>query len=329
MVDDTLKAFMGITHVLSRVFPGGFVFGMPLMFLDIALLWRPQASIRRRALTRPPFLPSWSWMGWWFDGTSVDLNLWRASADYVEDVKPTKRGQVSKRFQPSHTMKIRPTVTWKLTDRASSVPVANTGLQFRDLRSRRSSSTSLPPGWMRAGTYFKHDSDETTVFKYPVPVEDPPEDGEYAPPPGEEAFPGPFLSFKTTSGFFDVNYSATMAPHDVTSPPIAVGNIWSRSRRWVGEFRAHDGWLGVQSSNYDGDEKLEFVAISAASERRGSYVMPPERFEENMDADEVIDIVNVLWIERIGGVAYRRGLGHILQKAWDAQARDEVDVLLG
>lgn len=328
LVDDTLRAFAGVTNILSRVFPGGFVFGMPLMFLDIAMLWRPSASIRRRALSRPPFLPSWSWMGWWFDGVPVDLLLWKAAADYIEETRYGKKGQTSKRHQSPNSFKIKPTVTWSLTDRTSTVPVPNTGLQYRDLRSRRTTS-SMPPGWSRSGSTFKHDSDASTIFKYPVPVEDPPEQGEYAPPVGEMAFPGPFLSFKTNTGLFEVDYGITMSPKNTPNPPFAVGNIWTKSNKWAGEFRAHDGWLGIQSSNYDGDEKLEFIAISTAMERRGSQVFVPERFEENADADGIMDIVNVLWIERIGGICYRRGMGHILQKAWDAQAKDEIDVLLG
>ncbi|KAF4506872.1 hypothetical protein G6O67_006910 [Ophiocordyceps sinensis] len=329
LVDDTLPAFAGITHVLSRVFAGGFVYGMPLMFLDIALLWRPQATIRRRALSRPPFLPSWSWMGWWFDGVSVDVSLWRAAADYVEETRATKRDQGPKRFQASHSFRIRPTVAWNLTNRAHAVRVANNGLRYRELRSRRAQGAPLPPGWSRAGSQFRHDSDELTVFKYPIPVEEIPEDADYETQPGEEAHPGPLLSFKTTCGFFEVDYAISMVPRGKPNPPIAVGNIWSRGNQWMGEFRAHDGWLGVQSSNYDGDERLEFVAISTATERRGSHVFSAERFEEKMDADEMIDIVNVLWIERIAGVACRRGIGHVLQKAWEAEAPDEVDVLLG
>jgi hypothetical protein len=268
-------------------------------------------------------------MGWWFDGIPVDLVLWKASADYVEDTKIAKRGQASKRFQPTHLFKIKPTVTWHLTDRAATVPVANTGFQFRDLRSRRTSSAALPAGWSKAGPHFKHDSDDAAIFKYPVPVEDPPEAGEYEPPPGEMAFPGPYLSFVTQGAYFEVDFALTLAPKDRLNPGIAVGNIWSKTNKWVGEFRAHDGWLGIQSSNYDGDEKLEFIAISTATERRGSYVFNPERFEENMDGAEAIHIVNVLWIERIGEVAYRRGMGHILQKAWDAHAQDNIPILLG
>lgn len=329
IVDDTLRAFNGITQVLSNIYPGGFIYGMPLMFLDIALLWRPQASVRRRAMSRPPFLPSWSWMGWWFDNVPVDLILWRAAADFVEEAKPDKRGPDTKRFRSPHHFKIKPTVTWSMTDRVSTAPIESSGLQYRDLRSRRTTASSLPKGWKRSGSHFHHDSDESTTFRYPIPVEDPPEVGEYAPPPGEKAFPGPFLAFRTTAGFFEVDFLAVMAPRDSMNPPISVGNIWSKTNRWAGQFRAHDGWLGIQSSNFDGEEKLEFIAISTATERRGSHVFDVERFEEHMDADEMVDIVNVLWIERITGVAYRRGIGHILQKVWDTQAKDELDILLG
>ncbi|KAM3527895.1 hypothetical protein NHJ13051_002672 [Beauveria bassiana] len=329
-VDDTLKAFSGITTVLTRIFPGGFVFGMPLMFLDCALLWRPQASIRRRALSRPPFLPSWSWMGWWFDGIRVDLTLWKAAADYVQDTRATgRRGQPARRFQAPGAFRIRPTVVWRLSDRATSVPVPNTGFQFRELRGRRNAAAALPPGWSRSGAHFVHDGDDDTVFRYPVPVEDPPEEGEVSPPPGELAYPGPLLAFRTTSGIFDVDFSVTLSPKDTINPPVAVGNIWGRGRRWIGEFRAHDGWLGIQSSNYDGDEKLEFVAISAVVERGVSLVFPPDRFDEHADSKGVLEVVNVLWIERIAGLAYRRGIGHVLQKAWDAHAVDEMDILLG
>ncbi|KAF5023996.1 hypothetical protein F66182_3942 [Fusarium sp. NRRL 66182] len=329
LVDDTLPAFAGITHVLSRSFPGGFIYGMPLMFLDIALLWRPHASIRRRALSRPPFLPSWSWMGWWYDNIPVDLALWRAAADYVEEARTGKRGQETKRHRPAHPFRIRPTITWSLTDRAATAPVKNTGLQFRELRGRRSPVQDLPPGWSRSGSYYRHDSDESALFKYPIPVEDAHELGGYEPPVGEQAYPGPLLSFKTTTGFFEVEFLSTLAHRDRPNPPLAVGTIWSKVNRWAGQFRAHDAWLGIQSSNYDGEERLEFIAISTATERRGSHVFDTVKFEEHMDADEMIDFVNVLWIERIGDIAYRRGVGQILLKAWEAQAKDEVGILLG
>lgn len=120
----------------------------------------------------------------------------------------------------------------------------------------------------------------------------------------------------------------SIAPRGKASPPVAVGNVWGRDGQWMGEFRGHDRWLGVQSSNYGGEERLEFVAISAATERRGSHVFSAERFEAHADVDGAVDVVNVLWVERIAGVAYRRGLGHVLRAAWEAEAPAEADVLL-
>ncbi|PHH64661.1 hypothetical protein CDD81_4102 [Ophiocordyceps australis] len=329
LVDDSLAALEGTMYVLSTIFDGGFVYAMPAMFLDIALLWRPQATIRRRAFSHPPFLPSWSWLGWWFDGIPVDVLLWRAACDYVEAALPAQRSHHARRFQPSHSFRIRPVVTWYLTDRTNTMPVATSGLHHRDLRLRRSSAAPLPPGWSRAGSHFQHHSDHSTLFKYPIPVQDLPQDPDYLPRPPPPPPPGPLLSFKTTCAFFDVDYAISMVVKDKPNPPLAVGNIWSTAGKWIGELRAHDAWLGVQSSNYDGQEKLEFIAISIAMERRASYVFSLDRFEENMDKDEIVEFVNVLWIERIAGIAYRRGLGHVLLEAWEAQAGNEVDILLG
>jgi len=336
LVDDTLMAFAGITHVLSRIFQGGFAYGLPLMFIDIAMLWRPQATIRRRPSSRPVCLPSWSWMGWWTDGVPLDLILWRAAADYVQATQSSvtsERGPEGKRFQGTHHFRIKATIAWDLSDGVKSMPIKNTGLQLREFRSRRSSGSALPRGWTKSGGHFRHDCDELTTFKYPIPIEDVPAAGAAAtasrPSPAELDMPGPLLSFKTTSGFFQVDYAISVSPKDKPSLPIAIGNIWSRSGRWVGEFRAHDGWLGIQCSNYEGEEKLEFIAISTAMERKGSYVFPMDRFEENMDQDGVVHFVNVLWVERISGVAFRRGIGHVLQKAWETDARDEVDIYLG
>ncbi|ODA77564.1 hypothetical protein RJ55_07193 [Drechmeria coniospora] len=82
----------------------------------------------------------------------------------------------------------------------------------------------------------------------------------------------PLLPFRTPFVYLDIDYAISLNTRDKANPPVVVGNVWSRKHRCIGEFRAHDGWLGVQSSNYAGDEKLEFIAISAATELRGTYL---------------------------------------------------------
>src|SRR5689334_2467772 len=84
--DDVLAAFAGITTSLSS-FEGGFLFGLPELFLDVAMLWRPLGPCRRRAAsprgdpTHRSALPSWSWIGWQMD---MDPLSWKCGYDYIK-----------------------------------------------------------------------------------------------------------------------------------------------------------------------------------------------------------------------------------------------------
>lgn len=70
--EDALPAISGMLAVFSRCFEGGFLYGLPEMFFDIAMAWQPpHRSLdlrRRKASSRPgkssSLLPSWSWIGW-------------------------------------------------------------------------------------------------------------------------------------------------------------------------------------------------------------------------------------------------------------------------
>jgi hypothetical protein len=39
--------------------------------------------------------------------------------------------------------------------------------------------------------------------------------------------------------------------------------------------------------------------------------------------------MNVLWVERNGLTAYRKGVGRVLKSAWELQKPDMIDLLLG
>ncbi len=70
--EDAFAAITGFLSILSRSFEGGFLFGLPEMCFDSALMWRGRYSplVRRRPSRKPhplypaPDLPSWSWMAW-------------------------------------------------------------------------------------------------------------------------------------------------------------------------------------------------------------------------------------------------------------------------
>lgn len=72
--EDALPGISGLLSVLSRSFAGGFLFGLPIMFFDQALGWKPfrGSNLRRRVSSsrpaeeqlQPSGMPSWSWIGW-------------------------------------------------------------------------------------------------------------------------------------------------------------------------------------------------------------------------------------------------------------------------
>jgi Heterokaryon incompatibility protein (HET) len=66
---DARLGILGILTALEKSFPGGFVHGLPRLFLDHALLWQPFVAADRRMDrsedgARRSSLPSWSWCGW-------------------------------------------------------------------------------------------------------------------------------------------------------------------------------------------------------------------------------------------------------------------------
>lgn len=71
--EDALRAFLGIQNYLHGLFPGGLNYGLPELFFDIALAWRPKRwnieKMTKRVTQADSFhgedyLPSWSWMSW-------------------------------------------------------------------------------------------------------------------------------------------------------------------------------------------------------------------------------------------------------------------------
>jgi len=183
--EDVVDAFSGITTALSTVFQGGFLYGLPEMFPDIALLWRPKSEMKRRLpqrATNIPFqIPSWSWMGW---HGAIDKSSWGSGADYV------KRSYT--RIDLMISQRTIPTVKWTTSDKHRQVQqdidstwcLHNTLHLTNGLTSRQ---PDLPQGWSQYNYncrednsssperripkyFFKHSSDSETEFWYPIPI---------------------------------------------------------------------------------------------------------------------------------------------------------------
>lgn len=108
---DALPAFSGVLHFLARGFSGGFVCGLPVLFLDTALLWQPLRKAKRRLATdtgrnfapSAP-LPSWSWIGW---KCLIDPGTLISGLDY--EVNNIKDG---KSFAPRSSLRTMNLVDW-------------------------------------------------------------------------------------------------------------------------------------------------------------------------------------------------------------------------
>jgi len=324
--EDTFPAFLGVTNALSESFIGGFVYGMPDLFFDIALLWRPKERIERKvAPNQGTILPSWSWMGWCFGVAKVDLVLWRAASSYVQSSDRCKRGVKRHRSQSPFSTSVQPTIEWSLGLPGRQHGIKSDGLRYRNVQN--DSNADIPIGWSKSSGRFVHKYDEHTLFNYPVPVQE--RESAYLTLACDYTSFAPLLHFKTMHGHFNIKFYCRKNPHKPRDNDIAIANILDNNGAWAGHFRSHDMKLGLDSENHDGHEKLEFIAISTGSERYGSHVFDMQYFVQHWDADKKVEFVNVLWIERIDGIAYRRGLGHVVKSAWERQATEMVDVVLG
>lgn len=164
--EDALPAVSGLLSVLSRAFPGGFLCGIPEMFFERGLGWRPMASykdIRRRIRSEKPdrdgqsspssstlaVLPSWSWIGWQGEITIEEIGGpseatridGRASA--VEETMPITRWYTG--------------YTSAIADMSQRREIKSTWYEQRDMY-YKNFSRPLLPGWTR------HAAPKTDLF---------------------------------------------------------------------------------------------------------------------------------------------------------------------
>ena len=51
---------------------------------------------------------------------------------------------------------------------------------------------------------------------------------------------------------------------------------------------------------------------------------------EERDRDtELYQFYNVLWVEWVDVVAYRKGVGRVMKEVWEGEEREEIDFVLG
>ncbi|KAF7939987.1 uncharacterized protein EAE98_000114 [Botrytis deweyae] len=107
---DGLSACLGILNRLAPSFPGGFMHGLPALFLDYALLWQPLKDCYRRTSTskNARYLPSWAWCGW-----ECFVDPWSFQASFCLDSND------SLRKDKAGSWKLQNLVTWEASSSVS------------------------------------------------------------------------------------------------------------------------------------------------------------------------------------------------------------------
>ncbi|WYZ40838.1 hypothetical protein EsH8_IV_001179 [Colletotrichum jinshuiense] len=322
---DALVAFSSALDALGRSFHAGFLFGLPELFFDLALLWHPATKMRRRtdAAGRPLF-PSWSWVAW----QGVVLPTLVEGAHKLELVDDEEDEGFD--FPP---IRVSPVTTWYKTCKNTGQRSAVDNSYHEYQRMRDDTAAPLPAGWTRtpgapgdARPLFAHTSFPDTRFVQPIALADAGNPWRYT---DAEQWDGK-LSFRAARVF------------------MTLGDSWRDHReaadpKYTLRLHLHDRagrWAGVMLSNLvAGDEvprgelcELVVVSEGAATLAEGDFVkLIVEEWElapQLRDLD-TYEFYNALWIVRDGGgVARREGLARIWKTAMLLQDVEEVDVVL-
>jgi hypothetical protein len=74
----------------------------------------------------------------------------------------------------------------------------------------------------------------------------------------------------------------------------------------------------------------ELIAMSEGSIKTPRYndIEWNAKFKQRLRA-EVRGFYNVLWIEWVDGIVYRKALGQVAKQVWDSHPEEWIDVILG
>lgn len=308
---DALPAISGVFDALTRGFLGGFVSGLPAIFLDSTLLWQPLAKAKRRVCSdeKPelsPPLPSWSWAGW---QCLVDPESLESGLDYEVRDGIFRRG-LGKLMCSWRTRKLVDWIGSTTVDDECKILEPGILEKYKGLQDIPSDK-NLPDGWShrtedtdsangakphtstnRPNDWYSYNSDDKSVFRYPLPMT-------YVPlTVGGKGYKR-FLSCTTSTANFNVR--RVLHPHqraiqmvrlesaldisaldtklyknepnlDTYCPVITLED---RQGRWAGLLRLMDDNKGIKTQ-----QTVEVVAISRGSASRMEAALA---YEETVD----------------------------------------------
>ncbi|KAM7213487.1 Heterokaryon incompatibility protein (HET) domain containing protein [Rhypophila decipiens] len=351
---DILWGFSGIDTVLKSSFMGPFVGGLPSGLFNIALLWT------RNSYTPPPptsatvCLPSWSWAGW-----ECELNR-MGDAKYLRDFfSPRTWDPTSKRSSEKWEACIRGH-EWRCK---MTTDPKEEGFLIRDLYLENmdlyllDAERPCPPGWSRHALsesfsvqvlhpqqtfFYKHVSHRLSEFAFPLPLFEQADDDSPA------MLFTPFITCRTRkaelfiAAIDDDGYFATLCDKTGSWAGRLTSNMpFDEALRQSVPTSWYRDDISTSSTSSFIPKPFDLVEISfgrfMCSDTGNDHLCfaYPLLYCPNFPKFETpvlsgcYEYFNVLWVEWIDGVAYRKGLGKVWKDACDAAEKEDIDLILG
>ena len=191
-----------------------------------------------------------------------------------------------------------------------------------DLKSGNSEGFVKPPENFVPSHFLKHESDPTAEFWYPIPLSD------HLPALNRMLDSLLLCRTQRTNLYLDGRILIR------TKGPVF--SIRDREAGWVGALRLHEEHTLCQDTSQVGSDTslgqlCELVAIFRGYAYEGSSGLgiAEWRHRERPEAAEKYEFYNVLWVEWLNGIAYRKAIGRVMKSAWEAQDLEWVDLTLG
>lgn len=305
--NDAHIAFSGVERVVEQSFPGGFFYGLPELFFDLALLWRPEEPVNRRVKPSADngyCLPSWSWLGW---------------HGYVSVFPCDPVGGYSDTDTSTKNFRVDPLVDW--------VHVGSEAGQERTIRNdyhlwraRGERQSAVPTGWTfhttGRRTYYTNISIPDVQFRYSLlrTTE--------LPLKNEQRTWPLYLRLRTHGAFF------TIWLYDLLVIDLEV-LLADESGRRVGVLFLH---MNRQDAPFG--SLCELVAVPRGSMRQDPEYDKPIDFlsdlywEDTPKINGVYEFYNVLWVKWEGDHVVREGVGRVEKSIWEQQNLEPIDTQL-
>jgi hypothetical protein len=218
------------------------------------------------------------------------------------------------------TLAITPLVQWYFTG-VGGAQIAITNEYHKYKHFAQDGESTPPPGWSRAesssissGTYRENvyvtPNAPEWKFRFPIPLVNPSCSDITIPMPISNR-----ITCQTEHAYF----------HMRNTKSVLFLQILDAMKKSSGLMGLPEDWDRLCLET---ETRVELIAISTGSGTEyqlwhGSDV--PEQHREPC----IWDFYNVLWIEWIAGVAYRKAVGYVVKSAWEAADREFIDVILG